>query len=174
MAFRKSDISSMLIDDACGFQEHLQVNIGIRIVAVPLDNDIKRKVFMSDIGYLWRLGKGFVHDSKYFPFSSDLTLQDALRYKFEFATKYLPRSIMELSSLETWPFRMHTTLTKPNAYSSGLVCEKMHSHEREIVSDFHSPFKPSNKKVAQTIRLIKYLSGENSWALWNMTFLMLR
>ena len=49
----------------------------------------------------------------------------------------------------------------------------MHAHEREIVADWQHPLKKQFKVVSRAVRLVKKLSDEHTWTLWNMSCIKL-
>lgn len=53
--------------------------------------------------------------------------------------------------------------------NGGLRCSKQHAHCREIVSDVYSHHKRNFRHFSRAIRILKKLSGEYSWTLWNQS-----
>ena len=62
-------------------------------IAVVLDKDTKRRVFMDKEGYLYRLAKGFLCDPEYYERKGHYTFQKVAAKKQKYMEKYLPEKI---------------------------------------------------------------------------------
>ena len=141
-------------------------------VFVPLDRDIKRRAAMDLGGYWYRLFHGYIQDSEYYALRSDLSLEDAAKWRQTRMEEMLPEHMCTR--------RVLCAENMPNAYHNykgkclhdefgGLQCDKSHSHEREVISAFRDPLQQVLQPYGRALRLAKKYSGEECWTLWDQS-----
>merc|ERR1712023_490602 len=104
-------------------------------VAVAIDKDPRRRVFMSIEGYHYRMFDEFVRDTKYFTPELTITPEALAKYRQSIAEEILPAKDVPRS-----PYRVqnvqrgyHTYKGKCSNDVGHLVCQKSHVHVREII-----------------------------------------
>ena len=139
-------------------------------LAVAVDKDPKRRVLMEKSGFLFRLHQGYVKDTRFYE-QKDGDREVLAIYRQDIATQYLPAKVSQRCRFETGncQYAYHTYKGKCLASTGGLCCKKDHAHEREIVSDVSNPCKVHLHLVSRAVRLLKQLSGEHTWTLWNQS-----
>ena len=139
-------------------------------VSVVLDKDPKRRCFMSVRGYSFRLAFGFIYDSVFYKPISKTSGEHVARYKQHILKQHIPEIIDARHTFQASniAYGYHTYKAKCLGIH-GLTCLKSHAHEREIVSYCANPIRRGLRTCAKAVRLLKRLSGEHAWTLWNQS-----
>ena len=108
-------------------------------------------------------------DGEYYDVANAATKKQCAQHKQYLVKKHLPRGLSKCVRFHerNIPYGYHNYKEKRLLWSGGLKCNAEHSHEREIISDALSPIKGHLRLIARAIRLIKKLSGDFCWTLWN-------
>ena len=51
----------------------------------------------------------------------------------------------------------------------GLVCNKSHAHEREVISNAADPNHDGASIMSSAVRVVQRLSGDFTWTLWHQS-----
>ena len=140
---------------------------------VPLDRDLKRRAVMAPEGYIHRLFSTFFDDHAFYRPHFDLQPHHVALRRMHNSFALLPKKWWPREPIadEVLPRGYHIYKAKclRSAPPWGLVCQKSHAHEREIISNVCEPFRLQLRAVARSMRLVKRLSKEPSWNLWNQS-----
>ena len=131
------------------------------VVAVPVDRDIRRRVFCSRAGYCYRLFAAIVGNSPTYR-REDGTVEAA-------ATERTQAAIKCFDGVRMAPIRQ---LTLPQAYylpkskcfstsldAAGFCCERPHEHERVIVAAPRDPVNAFLRRAARALTAVAKASG---------------
>ena len=165
---------SMVFKEGLQHQQHFLDQIPSHMIGPVADKDSKRRVLMHKQGYLFRLQAGFLAPNAYFKICQDLSPADVAELRQErtervFRKKWQPKKRFGQTSIPRCYHNYKTKCLQPPESEPGLRCHKSHSHEREIVSDFLSPNRNNFKIISRALRLVKKLSNEFGWTLWNQS-----
>ena len=152
-----------------------------------VDRNPKQRLAMDRLGYIYRMAKGFLVDSKHYEVLQDVSKQEAAIYRTQLLHRLCDPAIHKNRRYkpEELPKCYHTYKTKcladniptqhthPTTASSTdsnahtLTCEKQHSHEREIVNFSGDWMQQHWQYCARALRILRQQCSEEHWTIWS-------
>ena len=134
-------------------------------LAVIADKDSKRRVFMAHSGYNYTLFKVFMADPDYYHVCKDLSLEEVACVRNRAAHTHLPARLArrEAFDVDNIQYGYHTYKTQCLSPIDGLMSQRSHAHQRELVSDVRNPYRSYFLLISRNVRLVKYLASEPCW-----------
>lgn len=122
---------------------------------------------MSRQAYEYKMRKTFFHSPTWYQVCKHMSIAEACAHSVNLRQQFLPRKAWPRTVVtqDQLPFAYITHKTKCinvngtlKNHDCGLICERAHAHEQEIISDCRHPSKQFLKKTARALRLVKKLS----------------
>ena len=128
---------------------------------------------MSWWDYIRRLGTCFCMDPEHYTYCPHLSPKVVAKKYTKLAHKVVPRRFRsrDPSTPSTLPTAYLTVKGKCLDEEGRMVCTREHAHHREIVPSASIPQKRFLRLAARGLRLVKKLSGDRSWTIWEVNAL---